>query len=161
MKGALDMNYLLSGVFDKILEIMGHSRFQPVIILAVMGILCVTGCQAGVSGNEYQETENAYMKISAEEAKEIMDGTDDFVLVDVREEDEYAGGHIEGALLIPYGEIGERAETELPDKEQTILVYCRSGRRSAIAAQTLAGLGYTDVRDFGGINSWTYGTTTD
>lgn len=101
------------------------------------------------------------MKISAEDAKKIMDDAEDFALVDVREEDEYAAGHIAGALLIPYGEMEERAETELPDKEQTILVYCRSGRRSAIAAQTLLELGYTDVRDFGGIIDWPYDTETD
>lgn len=140
---------------------MGHKKLKPVIILAVMGTLCINGCQTSISGSNNQETENAYMKISAEEAKEIMDSTDDFVLIDVREADEYDDGHIEDALLIPYGEIGERAETELPDKEQTILVYCRSGRRSAIAAQTLTDLGYTDVRDFGGIIDWPYDKITD
>ncbi len=140
---------------------MEHKNFKTVIILAVMGTLCINGCHTSVSGSNNRETENAYMKISAEEAKEVMDNTDDFVLVDVREADEYADGHIEGALLIPYGEIGERAETELPDKEQTILVYCRSGRRSSIAAQTLTDLGYTDVRDFGGIIDWSYDKITD
>ena len=96
------------------------------------------------------------MKISAEEAKEIMDSTKDFVLIDVREDDEFAAGHIAGALLIPYKEIKERAENELTDKEQTILVYCHSGGRSAIAAQALIVLGYTNVRDFGGIINWPY-----
>jgi len=62
---------------------------------------------------------------------------------------------------MPYGEITERAENELPDKEQTILVYCRSGRRSAIAAQTLTELGYTNVKDFGGIIDWTYDLETE
>ncbi|MDE5700034.1 MAG: rhodanese-like domain-containing protein [Lachnospiraceae bacterium] len=140
---------------------MGYKKLKTVIILAVMVTLCINGCHTNISGSNNQETENAYMKISAEEAKEVMDSTDDFVLVDVREADEYAGGHIEGALLIPYGEIGERAETELPDKQQTILVYCRSGRRSAIAAQTLTDLGYTDVRDFGGIIDWPYDKIAD
>lgn len=140
---------------------MGHKKLKTVIILAVMVTLCINGCHTSISGSNNQETENAYMKISAEEAKEVMDSTDDFVLVDVREADEYADGHIEGALLIPYGEIGERAETELPDKQQTILVYCRSGRRSAIAAQTLTDLGYTDVRDFGGIIDWPYDKIAD
>ena len=101
------------------------------------------------------------MKISAEEAKEIMDSTADLVLIDVREEDEYAQGHIAGALLVPYGEIADRADSELLDKDQTILVYCRSGRRSAIAAQTLAELGYTDVKDFGGIIDWPYDVEKD
>lgn len=132
-----------------------------VMLLAVMGTLCMNGCQTDVSGGEKNTVESAYMKISAEDAKKIMDGAEDFVLVDVREEDEYVAGHIAGALLIPYGEMKERAETELPDKEQTILVYCRSGRRSAIAAQTLSELGYTDVWDFGGIIDWPYDTETD
>lgn len=122
-----------------------------------MGTLCMNGCQTNVSSEENEVVENLYMKISAEEAKEIMDSTDDFVLLDVREDDEYTQGHITGALLIPYGEIEDRAENELPDKGQTILVYCRSGRRSAIAAQTLAELGYTNVMDFGGIIDWSYG----
>lgn len=135
---------------------MIYKRFQTVIILAVIGALCMNGCQTDVPSEEMKAAETAYMKISAEDAKEIMDSTDDFVLIDVRENDEYAGGHIAGALLIPYGEIEERAENELTDKGQTILVYCRSGRRSAIAAQTLAELGYTDVRDFGGIIDWPY-----
>lgn len=140
---------------------MAADRKAIVMFLAVMGTLCIIGCQTSVSGGEKNTVESAYMKISAEEAKEIMDSAEDFVLVDVREEDEYAAGHIAGALLIPYGEMKESAETELPDKKQTILVYCRSGRRSAIAAQTLAELGYTDVRDFGGINDWLYDTETE
>lgn len=140
---------------------MIYKRIKAIIILAVIGALCVNGCQTGASGEEMKTEETAYMKISAEDAKEIMDSTDDFVLIDVREEDEYASGHIAGALLIPYGEIKERAETELTDKDQTILVYCRSGRRSAIAAQTLAELGYTDVRDFGGIIDWSYDIETE
>ena len=82
---------------------MRNKRFMTVIILAVMGALCVNGCQTGAFGEEMKTEETAYMKISAEDAKEIMDSTDNFVLIDVREEDEYASGHIAGALLIPYG----------------------------------------------------------
>ncbi len=137
-----------------------YKKRIAVIILAIMGTLCINGCQTNVSSEENIAVENAYMKISAEDAKEIMD-TKDFVLIDVREEDEYAQGHIEGAILIPYGEIEERAESELTDKEQTILIYCRSGRRSAIAAQSLVELGYTNVRDFGGIMDWPYDIVTD
>ena len=121
------------------------------IILAAMGTLCFNGCQTNVSSEENNSEENAYMKLSAEEAKEIMDSTEDYILLDVREEDEYAEGHIKDALLMPYGEITER----------TILVYCRSGRRSAIAAQTLTELGYTNVKDFGGIIDWTYDLETE
>lgn len=90
-----------------------------------------------------------------------MDDTNNFVIADVREADEYEAGHIKGALLIPYGEIGEKAGEELPDKEKIVLVYCRSGRRSAIAAQTLVELGYTDVRDIGGIIDWPYDIVAD
>ncbi len=141
--------------------LMGYKKFKTMIILAVMGTLCIYGCHTSVSGSNHQETGSVYMKISAEEAKEIMDSADDFVLVDVREPDEYADEHIEDALLIPHEEIREWAETELPNKEQTILVYCRSGRRSALAAQILTDLGYTDVRDFGGIIDWPYDKITD
>lgn len=104
----------------------------------------------------YALRETVYMTITAKEAKEFMDSAEDYVLLDVREEDEFASGHLEGAVLIPYGSIAERAEAELPDRQQTILVYCRSGHRSAIAAESLAKLGYTDVRDFGGIMDWPY-----
>ena len=148
-------------MIDQRKTLMRYKRFKTVIILAAMGTLCMNGCQTSVSSEENELAETAYMKISAEDAKEIMDSTDDFVLIDVREDDEYAGGHIAGALLIPYGEIEERAENELMDKDQTILVYCRSGRRSAIAAQTLTELGYTDVRDFGGIIDWSYDIETN
>lgn len=148
-------------MIDQRKTLMIYKRFKTVIILAAMGTLCMNGCQTSVSSEENELAEITCMKISAEDAKEIMDGTDDFVLIDVREDDEYASGHIAGALLIPYGEIEERAESELTDKDQTILVYCRSGRRSAIAAQTLTELGYTDVRDFGGIIDWPYDIETD
>jgi len=76
----------------------------------------------------------------------------------VRTEEEFAAGHIEGAVLIPDYEIGEKAESVLKDKGQLILVYCRSGRRSKNAASELVTLGYTNVKEFGGIIDWTYGT---
>ncbi len=105
------------------------------------------------SGNKTAE----YRKISAEEAKEMMDKGEQIVL-DVRELSEYNEGHIEGALLLPYTQIAARAEAELPDKDALILVYCRSGNRSEIAAKELVKLGYTKVYDFGGINDWPYET---
>lgn len=94
--------------------------------------------------------------ITAQKAKEIMDGGGSAVIVDVRTREEYDQGHIAGAVLLPDYELGSRAQTELPDKEATILVYCRSGRRSQNAAQKLAAMGYTDVRDFGGVIDWPY-----
>ncbi len=97
-----------------------------------------------------------YKKITAAEAKKIMDEQPGAIVLDVRTQEEFDTGHIANALLLPYDEIDAKAENLLSDKTRTILVYCRSGRRSAIAAGALAKLGYQDVRDFGGINSWPY-----
>ena len=87
-----------------------------------------------------------------------MDSEEGYIILDVRTEEEFAEGHIEGAILIPNDEISETAEKILTDKDQLILVYCRSGRRSKLAAENLVALGYTNVKEFGGINTWTYGT---
>ena len=87
-----------------------------------------------------------------------MDSTEDVIILDVREQNEYDEGHIANAILLPYTEIEDKAEKVLPDKEALILVYCRSGRRSKIAAESLAELGYTNVKEFGGIIDWKYGT---
>ncbi len=97
-----------------------------------------------------------YEQISGEEAKKIMDSETGYIIIDARTQEEFDEGHIENAILIPEYEIGERAEKELPDKNQLILVYCRSGRRSKIASQALADLGYTNVKEFGGIIDWKY-----
>ena len=100
---------------------------------------------------------STYEQITAEQAKTIMDTEKDYVIIDARTEEEFAEGHIENAILIPEYEIASRAEKELPDKEQLILVYCRSGRRSKIASEELVNLGYTNVKEFGGIIDWQYG----
>ena len=97
-----------------------------------------------------------YEQITAEEAKKIMDSGEDHIVLDTREQDEFDEGHIPGAILIPYTEIDNKAEEMLPDKDKLILVYCRSGRRSKIAAESLAKLGYTNVKEFGGIIDWPY-----
>lgn len=86
----------------------------------------------------------------------MMDKDANVVILDVRTLDEYNEGHIDKAILIPDTEIKDQAETTLTDKSATILVYCRSGRRSALASATLVELGYTNVYDFGGIIDWTY-----
>ncbi|NLL46824.1 MAG: rhodanese-like domain-containing protein, partial [Clostridiales bacterium] len=99
---------------------------------------------------------NSYIQISAEQAKTIMDEQEDYILLDVRTEGEFAEGYIEGAILIPDTEIKSRAEAEMPDKDALILVYCRSGNRSKRAAEALADMGYTNVQEFGGINDWPY-----
>lgn len=103
-----------------------------------------------------QQTDATYRQISQEEAKEMMDAGDAVVL-DVREQSEYDEGHIPGAVLLPVGSIDEdTAAAVIPEKSATVLVYCRSGNRSKTAAAALAELGYTDVCEFGGINTWPY-----
>ena len=97
----------------------------------------------------------AYQKISAEEAYEMM-ASQEVVVVDVRTREEYDGGHIENAVLVPNESIGSEMPEALPDKEATLLVYCRSGRRSKDAAQKLLALGYQSVYDFGGVIDWPY-----
>jgi rhodanese-related sulfurtransferase len=105
--------------------------------------------------------EAVYRKISAEEARKIMESTDDFILLDVRTDEEFKEKRIDGAILIPNNEIAGRAGLELPEKNAIILIYCRSGRRSAIAAKELVDMGYKRVYDFGGIIDWPYETTSD
>lgn len=97
-----------------------------------------------------------YEQISAQEAKTLMDAEEVYTILDVRTQEEFDEGHIPGATLIPHDEIEASAEEMLPDKEQLTLVYCRSGRRSKIAAEALAKMGYTNVKEFGGINDWPY-----
>ena len=101
----------------------------------------------------------SYEQITQEEAKQIMDTTNGYILLDTRTREEYDQGHIPGALLIPHTEIARRADEELPDKDQLILVYCRSGNRSKQASEVLAELGYTNVKEFGGIIDWPYEVT--
>ena len=97
-----------------------------------------------------------YEQITPEEAKKIMDSGEEHIILDTREQDEFDEGHIPGAILIPYTEIENKAIELIPDKDKLILVYCRSGRRSKIAAEALSKLGYTNVKEFGGIIDWPY-----
>ena len=97
-----------------------------------------------------------YEQITAENAKKIMDSGEEHIILDTREQDEFDEGHIPNAILIPYTEIENKAIELIPDKDKLILVYCRSGRRSKIAAESLAKLGYTNVKEFGGIIDWPY-----
>ena len=96
------------------------------------------------------------MNITAEEAKKLMDSEEGCIILDVRTREEYDQGHIPGAVLIPNTEIEAKAADLLPDKGQLILVYCRSGRRSQLAAEALVELGYTNIKEFGGILDWPY-----
>ena len=100
--------------------------------------------------------ENSYQQITQEEAKEMMD-TQEVLILDVREQDEFDAGHIPGAILLPVGTITEdTAAAVIDDLDTVVLVYCRSGNRSKTASQALADLGYTNVYEFGGINDWPY-----
>ena len=100
----------------------------------------------------------AYRKITPEQAMDMVNDGDGWVLLDVRTEAEFAAQRIEGAVLIPDNEIAARVEREIADKDAIVLVYCRSGRRSAEAAHAMVDMGYTGVYDFGGIIDWPYDT---
>lgn len=127
--------------------------FKTLLLPALLTLLAFGGC-AGKPADPVPE-KAVYTQISQEEAARIMAEEEDFILLDVRTEEEFAAGHIPGAICLPVDDIGTEKPEILPDTAQTVLVYCRSGRRSKIAAQTLAALGYTDVREFGGILDWT------
>ena len=120
-------------------------RKQSYALLLAL-VLLLTACAQAAS----------YEQITQEEAKQIMDTTNGYILLDTRTQEEYDQSHIPGALLIPHTEIAQRAADELPDKDQVILVYCRSGNRSKQASEVLAELGYTNVKEFGGIHTWPY-----
>lgn len=122
------------------------------LVCIVLALLLLTAC-----GQEKEnEQEATYMNITAKQAKEIMDSRQDYIILDTRTQEEYEQGHIPGAILIPHDQIKDLAEGLLPDKDQLILVYCRSGRRSKLAAQDLLSLGYTNIKEFGGIIDWPY-----
>ena len=124
-----------------------NKRFLLMLLTLALPFGCV-GCSDGGSAT--------YEQISGAEAKALMDSESGYIIIDARTQEEYDQGHIPGAILIPEYEIADRAENELSDKNQLILVYCRSGRRSKIAAEELVKLGYTNVKEFGGIIDWEY-----
>lgn len=126
------------------------------LILVLMISICLFGFCGCNGGKSQTEETNSYEQISSQQAKEIMDKETGYIIVDARTQEEFDEGHIEGAIMIPEYEISQKAEKELPDKDQLILVYCRSGRRSKIASQALVDLGYTNVKEFGGIIDWPY-----
>ena len=100
---------------------------------------------------------NTYREISQDEAKKMMDAQPEAIILDVREPDEFDEGHIPGAKLLPLGSVAADTAAEMiPALDSTVLVYCRSGRRSKIAAQKLADAGYTNIYEFGGIITWPY-----
>ena len=125
----------------------------------LLSLVLLAGCQSGsVSEDAYTDTEEVgavYRKITPEEAKEMM-AEEGVLILDVREKSEFDEGYIEGALLLPVGNINGGDLSLIPDKDQKLLLYCRSGNRSGKAAKKLVEYGYTQVYDFGGIIDWPY-----
>lgn len=118
----------------------------PVLLVLALVLTGVTNFAPKTTG---------YRQVTTEEAVNIMQTEENYVILDVRTAQEFASGHIPGAALLPNETIGTEDIPLLPDKDQLILVYCRSGNRSKQAAEKLAQLGYTNIVKFGGINSWT------
>ena len=129
---------------------MIKNKYLKIFISTLIVILALFSITACSSANV------TYEQITAEQAKNLMDTESDYIILDTRTEEEFAEAHIANAILIPHYEIAQRAEKELPEKDQLILVYCRSGNRSKQASQILADLGYTNVKEFGGIIDWKY-----
>lgn len=140
-------------------------RIFQIIMLCIVSFGCLSSCTNDKVENITETTKEnmtmndaVYENITAEEAKRIMDTQTGYVILDVRTQEEYDEKHIPKAILIPDYEIREKAEGILTDKNQLILVYCRSGRRSKLASEDLLELGYTNIKEFGGIIDWPYET---
>ena len=122
-------------------------RMLPMLLLLSFAL---TGCAASAT---LPET-NTYRQITMQEAVELMETEDNYLILDVRTEQEYVAGHIPGAIVVPNETIGTEEIAQLPDKDQLIMVYCRSGNRSKQASDKLVKLGYTNIIEFGGIIDW-------
>jgi rhodanese-related sulfurtransferase len=127
-------------------------KLIPILLSALM----LTGC-AGTSNHQA----NTYRQITMDEAVTMMEQENGYIILDVRRPDEFAAGHIPHAINVPNESIGTAEISELPDKDQLILVYCRSGRRSKDASEKLVKLGYTNIVEFGGILDWKGEIVTD
>lgn len=141
-------------------------RLIAATIILMTGAFIMTSCNESKDTNTNNveavtEAEIAYEQITQEEAKSLMDSEENYIILDVRTVEEFNETHIDGAILIPDYEIKEKAEETLTDKNQLILVYCRSGRRSKLASAELAEMGYTNVKEFGGIIDWSYETVSE
>ncbi len=131
------------------------AKYSVFVLIPVLLILILF--DKGSNGeDEMVKNDMGYYNISQEKAKEMMD-SEEVIILDVREEDEYEAGHIENSVLLPVGILEGKVENLIPDKTTKILVYCRSGNRSKVAGGILVGLGYTEVYEFGGVNTWEYG----
>ena len=114
----------------------------------ILSLMLLSACSAP------NTSKGSYRQISMDKAVKMMQDEKNYIILDVRRPDEYAEGHIPGAINVPNEEIGTAEISKLPDKSQLILVYCRSGRRSKEASEKLARLGYTNIVEFGGILDW-------
>ena len=123
-------------------------------VIAMTAVLILTGCGSSADDKTAGD-KKTYRQVSPEEAAAMMEEETDYIILDVRTQEEYEASHIPGAICIPNETIGTDDIPELPDKDQLILVYCRSGNRSKQASEKLAKQGYTNIVEFGGINSWT------
>lgn len=135
-------------------DVKRFKPFVPFIFLIIFSILGLTGCSSSENRPNTASNSNTYQQITAQEAANIMQSETNYILLDVRTAQEYASGHIPGAVNLPNETITSEAIQQLPDKEQLILVYCRSGNRSKQASEKLVNLGYTNIVEFGGINDW-------
>ena len=127
-----------------------------IIFVILVGIWILQRTQTSVNKDEEGENNmREYVSITMEEAKNVFETQGDYIILDVRREDEFAEGHIPGAINVPNEDIQDIEPSELPDKNQTIYVYCRSGNRSKQAASKLVAMGYTNIIEFGGIMDWT------
>ena len=124
-------------------------RMIPILLMMT---LLLTGCAAPAPSSSPEA--RTYRRITMQEAVEMMEKEENYIILDVRTEQEFAAGHIPGAILLPNETIGTKEIPQLPDKDQLIMVYCRSGNRSKQASGKLVQLGYTNIVEFGGINSW-------
>ena len=141
---------------------MEKLRIKKILYKLILTIIiCMFFCACGNNSNKEQSTTGdggtkamTYEQISQKEAKELMASEEGYIILDVRTQSEYANGHIPGAICVPNEGISDVMPSELPNLDQLILVYCRSGNRSRQAAKKLAEIGYTNIKEFGGINTW-------
>ena len=124
-------------------------RILPILLMMT---LLLTGCTTPAPKPVSEA--NTYRQITMQEAVEMMEKEENYIILDVRTHEEFAAGHIPGAIVVPNETIGTEEIAQLPDKDQLIMVYCRSGNRSKQASDKLVKLGYTNIVEFGGINSW-------
>ena len=153
---------ILTGVLLTVVGCSNNASMQETTAkeTAVSSVATVEKAGESVNTSEAEKRAGSYTHIDQETAKKMMETEDGHVIVDVRSKDEYAAGHIPGAICIPNESITNTQPEELSDLDQVILVYCRSGNRSRQASQKLYDMGYTNIFEFGGINDWTGETVT-